>query len=241
MRRGAYVIPFGAAHGLALDAASLPLAGVQAGGVLRGLHEQQVQEALRRTLPPGGTFADVGAHVGFMSLVAARQVGARGRVVAIEPVPENAAAVRANAALNAMGQVTVIEAAAGASGGEAELITVEDTLWTRLASVGPHERERGRSVVRTVALDELVAGGELPLPDVVKIDVEGAELDVVEGMRALLAQGRTTVICEMHGKNRAFADLMDELGYRVANLDGYGPIADAGGNDHAIATPVAVG
>ena len=214
---------------------------VQAGGVLRGLHEMQVQEALRRCLPEGGTFVDVGAHIGFMSLCAARIVGPEGNVVAIEPVPENSAAVRRNAELNGFGHIRVIEAAASSRAGEAELITVSDTLWTRLDHVGDHPLAVGRSPVRTVALDDLVEAGDVAVPDVVKIDVEGAELEVLAGMRGLLAQRRTTVICEMHDTNLGFTELMTELGYRVVNLDGSRPIPEARGTAHALAEPIAAG
>ncbi|MDQ3675187.1 MAG: FkbM family methyltransferase, partial [Actinomycetota bacterium] len=238
VRSGTYTIPFGAGHGLRLDAGSLSLSSAQAGGVIRGLHEPQVQEALRRCLPRGGTFVDVGAHVGYLTLIAARLVGPSGSAVAVEPVPANANAIRRNAALNGFANVRVIEAAAAARSGEAELITVADTLWTRLASVGEHPLECRRSSVRTVALDDLLESGELAaVPDVVKIDVEGAEIDVVEGMRGLLARGRTTVICELHGTNERFAAVIDELGMGVTNLDGPEPIAHAGGNDHALAEP----
>ena len=237
-RGGTYTIPFGVGHGLVLDARSLSLSGAQAGGVLRGLHEPQVQEALRRLLPRGATFVDVGAHVGYLTLSAARLVGPAGSVVAVEPVPSNAEAIRRNAALNGFAHVRVIEAAAADRSGEAELITVADTLWTRLASVGEHPLESDRSVVRTVAIDDLLESGELPsLPKVVKIDVEGAELDVVAGMRGLLAKGETSIVCELHGTNERFAAAMDALGMRVTNLDGAEPIAQAGPNDHALAQP----
>ncbi|MGH2839244.1 MAG: FkbM family methyltransferase [Solirubrobacteraceae bacterium] len=238
VRGGTYTIPFGAGHGLRLAAGSLSLSSAQAGGVLRGLHETQVQEALRRCLPPGGTLVDVGAHVGYLTIIAARLVGPAGSVVAVEPVPENARAIERNATLNGFANVRTIEAAAAARSGEAELITVADTLWTRLASVGEHPLESDRSLVRTVALDDLLEAGELPaVPDVVKIDVEGAELEVLEGMRGMLAGGATSVICELHGTNERFAALMEELGLAVTNLDGPGPIAEAGENDHALAVP----
>jgi FkbM family methyltransferase len=235
---GTYTIPFGAGHGLRIDAGSLSLSSAQAGGVLRGLHETQVQEALRRCLAHGGSFVDIGAHVGYLTIIGARLVGSSGSVVAIEPVAENAAAVRSNAALNDFGNVRVIQAAASDRSGESELITVADTLWTRLASVGDHPLESARSLVRTVALDDLLASGELSAPpDVVKIDVEGAELDVIEGMRGLLAHGRTSIVCELHGTNVEFAALMDDVGMVVTNLDGPEPIASAGENDHALAVP----
>ena len=87
--------------------------------------------------------------------------------------------------------------------------------------------------MRGVALDDLQA----PQPALVKIDVEGAELEVIAGMRRLLAEAQPVVVCEMHGKNREFCDAIREAGYAVINLDGPEPVEDAGGNVHALCVP----
>lgn len=216
-----------------LEAASVPPWGAQAYGVLTGWHEVEVQEALRRTVAPGDVVWDVGANVGVMALAAARLTGPSGRVVAVEPEPGCAAAVARNAALNDIGWIDVVAAAADAHSGETDILVVRDRLWTRLASVGDHEQ--GEEVLRVpaVALDDLDA----PAPAVVKIDVEGGELEVLAGMTRLLRDVRPVVICEMHGKNAAFCDAIEAAGYEVSNLAGPEPVRDAGGNVHALCTP----
>lgn len=239
LRRGALQVRGGMGARLWLSARHVEPWSAQAYGTLSGDHEPMVSEALRRTLPDGGVFMDVGANTGFTSMLAARVVGSRGTVVAIDPQAECAAAVRAHAALNGFSHVRVIEAAAARVSGEAEIIVVSDSLWTRLASVGEHDLESRRYMVRTVSLDELVSSGEAPAPDVVKIDVEGAELDVLAGMTELLRTTRPVVICEMHGKNAEFAAAMREHGYDVSNLDGTEPVEDAGGNVHALCVAAA--
>jgi FkbM family methyltransferase len=216
-----------------LGAADVPPWGAQAYGVLTGTHEIAVQEALRRSVGPGDTVWDVGANVGAMALIAARIVGPSGRVVAVEPDPGCAAAISRNAAHNEIDWLEVIEAAAADSSGHAELIVVSDRLWTRLASVGEHDLVEQRLRVRTIALDD-VAG---PPPTLIKIDVEGGELEVLAGMARLLAQERPIVACEMHGKNAAFCDVMQDAGYVVSNLDGPEPVRSAGGNVHALCVP----
>ena len=70
-----------------------------------------------------------------------------------------------------------------------------------------------------------------------KIDVEGAELDVIAGMTRLLRDARPIVVCEMHGRNAEFCAAMDAAGYRVTNLDGPEPVAEADVNVHALCTP----
>jgi FkbM family methyltransferase len=237
LRRGALQVRGGMGARLWLSARHVEPWSAQAYGTLSGNHEPMVAEALRRTLPDGGVFFDVGANTGFTSMLAARLVGSGGTVIALDPQAECVAAVKAHAALNGFDHVHVIEAAAAAATGEAEIIVVKDSLWTRLATVGEHALEQRRDVVRAVTLDDLVSSGEAPAPDVVKIDVEGAELDVLAGMTDLLRTRRPIVICEMHGKNAAFAAAMREHSYEVTNLDGVEPLDAAGGNVHALCEP----
>lgn len=212
--------------------------GAQAFALLTGTHEAPVQEALRRHLPPGGVLIDVGSNIGGMALIAAAIVGPHGQVVALDPQVECVEAARTNAERNGYAHMTVVHAAAGAICGEAEIIVVADSLWTRAASVGEHELEVRRDRAPLITIDELVTSGQAKLPDVVKIDVEGAELDVIAGMERLLRDVRPVVICEMHGKNAAFTEAMTRAGYRVTNLDGPGPIAGGDPNAHALCEPV---
>jgi FkbM family methyltransferase len=192
-----------------------------------------VQEALRRTLGPGDVVWDVGANIGAISLAAARVVGPSGRVIAVEPETGCAAAVRRNAQINGIDWLEVHEVAAAAQSGEVEVIVVEDTTWSRLASVGEHELETDRRRLPACALDDLDA----PTPTLVKIDVEGGEIEVLAGMRQLLADVRPVVVCDMHGKNAAFSEAIAAAGYDVENLDGPEPIAQTGGNHHALCVP----
>lgn len=228
-------IPFGIAENLYLATEHFDLAGAQGHAMLRGLHEPMVQEALRRTLAPGSTFYDVGANMGFMTLVGARLVGPAGRVVSIEPEPDNIAAIEANAGINGIATITAIAAAAAAETGPAEVIGVRDTLWTRLAEVGEHPMERERLTVPGVRLDDLVYVQGMHPPDVVKIDVEGAELQVLAGMPRLLRDRRPAIIAEMHGRNLEVCELLREAGYRITNLDGPEPPERAGDNAHLLA------
>ncbi len=231
--RGELAILGGLAARLRIEAHSFAPWGAQAYAVLTGTHEIQVQQALIRSLRKGDHVWDVGANIGYLALVAARIVGPQGRVVAIEPDAGCAAAIRANAALNGLDAIEVLEAAAASSSGVADLVVVRDRLWTRLASVGDHHDGEARVEVRTVALDDV----ERPPPTIVKIDVEGAELEVLSGMTRLLRDVRPLVICEMHGRNAEFCAAMDAAGYSVANLDGPEPVHEAGVNVHALCTP----
>lgn len=221
-----------------ISAQHLPHWGAQAWNVLTGTHEPMVHEAMRRTLGPEAVFIDVGCNIGYTALVAASIVGPQGRVVALDAQRECVDATRRNAQLNGLTQVDVVHAAAAARSGETDVIVTEDSLWTRLASVGDHPLEVRRDRVPAVAIDDLVARRDLRTVDVVKIDVEGGELDVIAGMRWLLSHQRPFVICEMHGRNAEFCDALEEHGYRVVNLDGREAMREAGPNDHALCEPL---
>jgi FkbM family methyltransferase len=226
----------GLAHLLHVSTADLPLDHAHAGLIVRGTLEPPVQEALRRLLGPGDVFYDVGANVGFFTILGARLVGAQGRVVAFEPVPACARAVAHNIALNEFAHAEIREEAVGAAGGRARLLVVGEASWSHLASTGRHADVRDEIDVAVVAIDELVQAGAIPPPDVLKIDTEGAELQALAGMRATIARHRPAIVCELHDTNEQFVALMDELGYATTNLDGPGPVAGAG-PIHALAEP----
>ena len=221
-----------------LAARHLPHWGAQSWGVLTGTHEPMVHEALRRTLGAGDVFVDIGCNVGYTAMVAASIVGPQGRVVALDAQRECAEATALHARLNGVGQLEAAHAAAAAHSGAAEVIVTEDSLWSRLASVGEHELEVRRDLVPAIAGDELLERFGLARIDVVKIDVDGAELDVIAGMQRLLADQRPVVICEMHGRNAEFHAALEALSYRVVNLDGREAVPEAAPNAHVLCEPL---
>jgi FkbM family methyltransferase len=218
----------GLAHLLYVSTADLPLDHAHAGLIVRGTLEPPVQEALRRLLAPGDVFYDVGANVGFFTLLGSRLVGPEGRVVAFEPVPACARAVARNIELNDFTQAQIREEAVGAASGHAQLLVVGEASWSHLASTGRHADVRDEIDVTVVAIDELVEAGEIPPPDVLKIDTEGAELQAIAGMRRTIERRRPAIVCELHDTNSDFVALMDELGYVTTNLEGPAAVAGAG-------------
>jgi FkbM family methyltransferase len=185
-----------------------------------GMIEPELQAELAARLRDGDTFFDGGANVGFFTLIGARLVGPGGRVVAIEPQPEAAARLRANVAANGFENVTIVEAAvADAAGTEAFHFSGEGILEWGALGAGSGGTPVIEVAVTTV--DALVAEG-LPPPSLVKLDVEGAELRALRGMRETIAARRPTIVCEIHGtldETRAF---LDEVGYDVRLVGGNG-------------------
>jgi FkbM family methyltransferase len=220
-----------------VDPSALGLTHVQAYGFVRGALEADVQEAFRRHVAPGATVYDVGANIGFFSLLAARLAGPDGAVESFEPLPAAAAALRGHVALNDARTVTVHEAAVGARSGRTQLMTVGDGSWSHVAERGRHPDTQEVLEVDIVTIDDVVAGGARP-PDFVKIDVEGAEIDVLDGMAETIRSHSPVIVCELHGSNTEFLARVDAMGYVASNLDGPAGLAEAGAV-HALAVRAA--
>ena len=132
-------------------------------------------------LRPGDTFVDIGAHIGYFALPAARRVGPRGRVIAVEPVASSAALLRRNVALNRFEHVEVVEAAASDRDGRAELrIAADSAMWATLRS-DTFDHVAATVSVPTRSLDSVLAERGWPTVAGIKLDVEGAESDVLRG------------------------------------------------------------
>lgn len=221
--RGEVAVVHGFASGLRFPAAALPPAHAHTRLVLLGDLEVPLQEALRRHVAPGAVVWDVGANVGFFTLLAARLVtagGASGRVLAFEPVPAVARQVAAAATRNGVADAVEVRAAAlAASPGRAAFHVVADGSWSHLADRGAHERTAETIEVDVTTVDALVAAGSPP-PDVLKVDVEGSEVAVLEGARETLRAHRPLVLCELHETNAEVCDLLDAEGYVATSLDG---------------------
>ncbi len=199
-------------------------------GYLLGTTEPEVQRLLAEFLAPGATALDVGANVGFLSVIAARLAGGSGRVIAFEPLEENCRRIRHNAALNAdaagFAPITVRCEALGAADGSAAFQLSEVSTWGRLESTGQTPgRPAGVREVPVRSLDSLLAEGVFGTPPalrLLKIDVEGAEADVLRGGRTLLADLRPVLLIELHGTNAAVMRELDRAGYHAAVVGGDG-------------------
>jgi len=181
---------------------------------LRGAGEPQVQDALARYLRPGMTFYDLGANIGFFSLLAARLVGEQGRVIAFEADPEIAARLREHVDRNKFRCVTVAEKAVWS---EASKVFFE-----RVDPATSPDRGLGHVVpmasantieIEAVTLDDFARTSSAP--DFIKCDVEGAEVEVFRGAQRLLAEKRPSILCEIHSEvnRRALLADLKRFGY----------------------------
>lgn len=165
----------------------LPRAGPAALIYYQGLSEPETAGVICALLEPGMAFVDVGAHIGEYTLLAARRVGDSGRVHAFEPDARMHAVLVENVRLNGLERIVEPHPwAVSDADGETELSVGAEPALSVLATAAPHGSGRSdRSRVRSVTLDSSLGRWRV---DVVKIDVEGAELLVVRGALQLLAR-----------------------------------------------------
>jgi FkbM family methyltransferase len=232
MRGQEVTIPHGVAAGLRFDPG-----GANPGYGL-GTNEPAVQQAIAAHLKPGGVFYDIGANVGFHTVIGARVAGPTGRVVAFEPIPSNAAALRHNVALNGFANVRVIEAAVSSAPGRHAMRLGAEPGWARLTDVASLASNDVTIDVPLVTIDDLVARGEIEPPTMVKMDIEGAEIAALRGMARTLREARPVVVCELHDTAREFIPLMRDLGYDLTPLESNQPIEQLGPTSHVLASPL---
>lgn len=181
---------------------------------LLGTYEPAVQECLETILRPGMTIFDIGANVGFLSVLTARLVGELGRVISFEPVPSNAALIGENAEANSFTNVQVMQLAVGSTDARADFVPSEKPCQGKLHSDAISAAGANLISVEMRRLDSLVLGGELPAPDVVKIDTEGNEADVIAGAGEVLEMFRPVLLIELHGTNAEIGASLRHRRYR---------------------------
>lgn len=163
-----------------------------------GEWEPHVERELRALLRPGDVALDVGANLGYFSAVMAQAVGRTGRVVACEPVPETYERLTLCRVLNRFEQLTPLRLALGAENGELELAWDPRLAGNASAYPRPDGGRPHRVTAPLRTLDSLVGAGEVPVPRVIKIDVEGHELAVFQGARETLAAARPALVFELN-------------------------------------------
>jgi FkbM family methyltransferase len=186
---------------------------------------------VERFTSPGMTFVDIGAHIGYYTLLAADRVGSSGRVVAVEPAPGNYALLLQNLVENKVGNVQAIAAAALNRQGVVN-------LYLSCTNTGDHRtydaedealfgepRKRVRVQVSCIRVDDMLSALGLQA-DVIKIDVQGAEMLAFKGLRGALANPELTMFCEFwpyalqaNGSSpQELLDLFDSLNLSVCEI-----------------------
>ncbi|MBA7620167.1 hypothetical protein ES703_27511 [subsurface metagenome] len=156
-----------------------------------GSYEYEKRTLIERRVQNSSVFYDIGAHVGFYTLLASQLVGPDGKVIAFEPVCRNLNYLRRHLVINHCANVVVIGAAVSDKNGIFPFSEGSNSSMGYLS-------DEGNLTVNTVSIDELVMNGEIAAPDYMKIDVEGAELLVLKGAKATLSNCNVEMFLAIH-------------------------------------------
>lgn len=170
-----------------------------------GTYEPELQAAIQKEVQPGMVLYDVGANVGYVSLLFARSAGPKGQVYAFEALPANLERIRRNLELNPQASVRAIGMAVVDAIRPVEFLTHPSGAMGKAAgSAGRKQEAYGASIqVKGISLDEFIYTHLNSVPQVVKIDIEGGEVLALPGMRRLLREGRPLIFLELHGPEAA--------------------------------------
>lgn len=194
--------------------------------------EPHVERALREHLRPGHRAIDVGANLGYFTAVMADAVGPSGRVWSFEPTPPIADDLEVSIAANGHSQVEVFRTALGDHAGTVS-ISFDPRLAGNSSLIGPGSESSTAYPVPMARLDDLYDQGRVGLPRLIKVDVEGAELGVLQGATALITAARPVVVFEVNADMsqaagwtlRQIADIFASCGpYRLRRLTETGAV-----------------
>jgi FkbM family methyltransferase len=198
-----------------------------------GAYEPNAFMFLRTALQPGMVVVDGGANEGLFTLFAAQRVGPEGTVLSVEPSTREFERLEANIEINRLGNVKAFKVALGSRAGEV-VLAVAEPRHAGMNTVEP--RDPGHSVplwtesteaVSLETIDEIVARSGLARLDLVKLDIEGSEVDALDGAHAAIARFRPIILLEaeeerLAQQGRTKEDLtraLDELGYDLWVFD----------------------
>ncbi len=186
--------------------------GSSINGCWLGTYEFDKQQLFQKYVKPGMVIYDVGANAGFYTLLSSILTGERGKVLAFEPVPQNIYYIKRHIELNKIVNATIIEKAVSD-----KISKLKFTLGSNL-SMG-HFSDSGEIEVETISLDDFVKQGN-PLPDLIKMDIEGAEYQALEGTKEILRTKKPVIFLATHGHQTKTncVSLLDRYNYKIESL-----------------------
>jgi FkbM family methyltransferase len=200
--------------------------------VRAGNYEPEVAAVFRRHLRPGMSVIDIGANIGYFTMLSAMLVGPAGHVLAVEPNPRNARLLEASRRVNGFTQVSLAQVAAGR---EIGLLVLHRTYSNATTSAAPDDVGAlfGSESVGCVPVDLLMGDRRI---DFIKVDVEGAEYNALRGCEATLRRCRPTLVSELSPGLMPGISGIDAVGY-LAWLESFGYALSVIGKDGTVSAP----
>lgn len=175
---------------------------------------------------------DIGANAGFYTLAFSRLVGETGHVYAFEPLAGNVTNILDHVEFNKLDNITLVQAAVSDNTGIKGFRPAENNAQGAF-------NEDWWYKIPTASLDQLISEQIVTTPDLVKIDVEGAESLVLEGAEKLLSRRKTVFMVALHSEEQKIQcrEMLETYGYRIFLLNGLEPGSEALAEDEIYAVP----
>jgi FkbM family methyltransferase len=185
-----------------------------------GTYELDLQKAVQAVVAADQIIYDIGANIGYLTLMFARILGPGGQVFAFEALPENIGRLKENIELNGFqDRVTVVNAAVTDHSGEVEfLIGPSSAMGKVQGSSGRNSFDyQDRILIEGISIDEYVEKSGIPSPNIIKLDIEGGEVLALNGMDELLINKKPILFIELHGLESAEMcwEILQMANYRI--------------------------
>lgn len=216
------------------------------------LHDMQegdrgLVRLLRRLWTAGKTFVDIGANVGVYTAMAAKRIGSSGTVHAFEPVQSTFKRMQDNIKLNNFSNVKIYNNALSSRTGTAS-IWIPKHNNKGMSSLHPNATPLDEESITLITLDNVIKQGKIETVDIIKIDVEGHELEVLKGGMDTISEMRPIIalelsrehLCRAETSPEAITELMINCGYRAYGIGEYGealPMNQWGDHQNALFIP----
>lgn len=192
------------------------IVGSSTHGCWLGTYEFTKQSVISCFIKPGMRVFDIGANAGFYTIAFSRLVGKQGHVWAFEPLAENSNNILRHVYLNKLQNITLLQIAVTDQNGIVGFQVANSN------SMGAVSEGTDRYKVPAMSLDNLITKGTIPIPDMIKIDVEGAESLVLKGAKELMKKKKTILFISLHGdkQKQQCLELLKSNGYDIYTLNG---------------------
>lgn len=182
-------------HGFKLLIDPLTDTGIEKYIYFHGGYEDGILHVMKNILKSDDIFIDVGSNIGLMALAASKFVGLQGIVYAFEPNPETFEILKNNIELNQLKNIYVFNIALGSEQGNSFIFNSSDQNRGKSSLLKPHILKESGKEIRVETLDEFVCKKNISKIKMLKIDVEGWELEVFKGAKDLLSSKKAPIIC----------------------------------------------
>lgn len=161
--------------------------------------EQRISSFWKNIIRKSNYIIDAGANVGYYTLIASKKIGSDGRIYSFEPVSKTYNRLIENVKLNNFSNIIPIKKALSHTDNqEIELFIADDKNWG-MSSIYSHDRFAGyKEIAETLTIDSFIIDNEIDKMDLIKIDVEGSEMDVINGMKDCISKYDPTILVEIN-------------------------------------------